>query len=52
MTQSNSTRSSDDHSGRVMEEDSETAKSEFSLGMHCILHMEFIYSKMRKGKCN
>ncbi len=36
----------------MVEEDVETAKSEFRLGMQCILHMEFIYSKMRKGKCN
>ncbi len=51
------TQSSDDRSGgavceEMCEEDVETAKSEFRLGMQCILHMEFIYSKMRKGKCN
>ena len=34
------------------EEDIETAKSEFRLGMKCILHREFIYAQMRKGKCN
>ncbi len=45
MTQSNSTRSSDDRSGGAMfEEDVETAKSEFRLGMLCILHRGLIYS--------
>ncbi len=34
------------------EEDIETAKSEFRLGMICILHTEFIYTQMRKGKCH
>ncbi len=34
-----------------MEEDSKTAKSEFRLGMICIMHTEFIYRWMRKGKC-
>ncbi len=45
MTRSNSTRSSDYRSGGAMdEEDIETEKSEFRLGMDCILHVEFIYS--------
>ncbi len=43
MTRSNSTRSSNDRSGGAMEEDIETAKSEFRLGMNCILHRGFIY---------
>ncbi len=52
MTQSNSTQCGNNRSGGAMgEEDVETAKSEFRLGMDCILHMEFIYSQMRKGKC-
>ena len=51
MTRSNSTLSSIDRSGRAMEEDSNTVKSEFRLGMMCIVHTEFIYRWMRKGKC-
>ncbi len=34
------------------EEAIETAKSEFRLGMKCILHRESMYTQMRKGKCN
>ncbi len=45
MTRSNSTRSNNDRSGGAMdEEDIETAKSEFGLGMECIVHTEFIFS--------
>ncbi len=44
---------SDDRSGAAMgEKDIETAKSEFRLGIKCILYIEFIYREMRKGKCN
>ncbi len=44
MTRSNSTRSGNDRSGRAMgEEESKTAKSEFRLGMKCILYRGFIY---------
>ncbi len=34
----------------MCEEDVETAKSEFRLGMMCILHMQFIYSKNEEGE--
>ena len=52
VTQINSTQS-DNHSGGAMgEENVETAKSELRLGMKCILHREFVYTQMRKGKCN
>ncbi len=46
MTRSNATRrSSNGRSGGAMgEEDSKTAKSEFRLGMICIVQTEFIYS--------
>ncbi len=45
------TQSSDDRSGEAMcEEDMETAKSEFRLGIMCILHMQFIYSKNEEGE--
>ncbi len=45
VTWSNSTRSSNDRSdGAMDEEDIETAKSEFRLGIECILRRGFIYS--------
>ena len=51
MSECNSARSSDNRSGGAMcEEDVETAKSEFRLGMMCILHMQFIYSKNEEGE--
>ncbi len=44
MSECNSARSSDDRSGGAMyEEDVETAKSEFRLGMPCIVHRGFKY---------
>ncbi len=53
MTQSNSTRSSDDRSGGAIgEEDVETAKSEFRLGIESLFCTALIYIWMRKGKCN
>ncbi len=53
LTPSNSAQSSDDRSGEAMcEENIETAKSEFRLGMESLFCTALIYTWMRKGKCN
>ncbi len=53
MTQSNSARSSDNCSGGAIgEEDVETTKSEFRLGIEYLFCTALIYTWMRKGKCN
>ncbi len=56
MSECNSAQNSDDRSGGAMcemcEEDIETAKSEFRLGMDSLFCTALIYTWMRKGKCN